>query len=873
MKKYVHIVPHMHWDREWYFSAEESRILLVNNMEEILDMLETNPDYPHYVLDGQTVVLEDYLAVKPEYKKRIQKLVQQGKLIIGPWYTQTDEMVVGGESIVRNLLYGLKDCEEFGEPMKIGYLPDSFGQSSQLPQLLNGFGIQRAIFWRGISERHGTDQTEFYWASDEGSRVLVQVFPLGYAIGKYLPTDEAKLKKRMDTYFSVLDRRATTDHIIIPNGHDQMPIQKNIFDVIEVLRKLYPERIFFLSRYEHIFDELEKQEGLATIKGEFLDGKYMRVHRSIYSTRMDIKAANTRIENKITNILEPLASIASTLGFAYHHKLIELIWKEMMKNHAHDSIGCCCSDKVHRDIMSRFFIAEEKADQLISFYMRKIADAMPCDQSLDKLVVYNFLPYERNEPIQAEITTKIANFKLVDENENEIDFEVVKKETIDPGLVDRQIVHYGNYDPFVRYTIQFQDDIPAMGYRAYFIKEADTMIKNVSEEVNQIDTEFYSLTVNENGTLKIYDKTLQRTFDNVLLIEDMADDGDEYDYSPLLNDFIVLSDDVKAQYSMRQNQYFAYVDIHYQLPVPANIESRKAKRRDSFIDVNIQLTVPMNKPIIDVKMDIENIAKDHRVRAYIPTGISSTYAIADNQFGNIKRRVVDPAIEVWETENWDERPDSIYPMLSYVGLSNEHYGVAVLTNSTREYEIVGEHYDTIAVTLFRSIGYLGKEDIVRRPGRPSGIKMETPDSQMIGSNKVHFAITTHQGTTVQANVAKRAKEFLTPLYTYNKMPYDAMKMNNVDFHVPYQYSLFEQKDPYIVLSAVKRSEDDSGIIVRFYNPSEAEKKAIFQWKGPLTQIQKTNLNEKIIASIAYHPHKEFEVNVKRNQVQTVLVQL
>ncbi|MDB4895901.1 MAG: Alpha-mannosidase, partial [Firmicutes bacterium] len=182
MKK-VHIVPHMHWDREWYFTTEESRILLVNNMEEILEMLETNPDYPAYVLDGQTAILEDYFAVKPENRERVRKLVQQGKLIIGPWYTQTDEMVVGGESIVRNLLYGMKDSEPFGKPMQIGYLPDSFGQSAQMPQILNGFDIRQAIFWRGLSERHGTDKTEFYWESADGSRVLTQRMPLGYAIG------------------------------------------------------------------------------------------------------------------------------------------------------------------------------------------------------------------------------------------------------------------------------------------------------------------------------------------------------------------------------------------------------------------------------------------------------------------------------------------------------------------------------------------------------------------------------------------------------------------------------------------------------------------------------------------------------------------
>ena len=171
MAQQVHIVPHCHWDREWYFSCEESKYLLLNNMDEIFEMLETRDDYPCYILDGQTAILEDYFQYKPENKARFKSLVQQGKLRIGPWYTQTDAMVVGGESITRNLLYGHKDCKEFGQIMKIGYLPDSFGQSSQMPMIINGFGIHRSMFWRGTSERMGTNKTEFYHESADGSKV------------------------------------------------------------------------------------------------------------------------------------------------------------------------------------------------------------------------------------------------------------------------------------------------------------------------------------------------------------------------------------------------------------------------------------------------------------------------------------------------------------------------------------------------------------------------------------------------------------------------------------------------------------------------------------------------------------------------------
>ncbi|MFF3024578.1 mannosylglycerate hydrolase [Gottfriedia sp. NPDC057948] len=865
MKK-VHIVPHMHWDREWYFTTEESRILLVNNMEEIMEMLETNPDYPYYVLDGQTAILEDYFAVKPENKERVKKLVQEGRLIIGPWYTQTDEMIVGGESIVRNLLYGMKDCEEFGVPMKIGYLPDSFGQSAQMPMILNGFDIKYSIFWRGTSERHGTDRTEFYWETDDGSKVLVQLFPLGYAIGKYLPEDEEALQNRIDKYFTVLDRGATTEHIILPNGHDQMPIQKNIFTIIEKLQKLYPEREFFLSKYENVFENLEAQKDLDTLKGEFLDGKYMRVHRSIYSTRMDIKAANTRIENKITNILEPLASIAYRLGFEYHHGLIELIWKEIMKNHAHDSIGCCCSDKVHREILNRFYLAEEKVDQLINFYKRKIVDSMDTTNEHDRITLFNLLPYERTEVVTTNVMTKLKSFKLVDHESNEIDFEIIESKITDPGLIDRQIVHYGNYDPFIEYTIQLKDKIPSMGYKTYFVEESDEVLKKITYFTNEIETDYYKITVNSNGTLKIFDKQHEQSFTNVLLLENGGDDGDEYDYSPLLNEELIYSDSVHAETNVQQNRYGATIDIKYTLAVPSNLEKRKEQIIDSAVEVHILVNVPNHKPRLDINFEVNNQAKDHRLRVLIPAGIASAFSVSDNQFGSIKRDVVDPAIHVWEKENWDERPDSIYPMLSYVGLTNDEFGVSVLTNSTREYEIVGDKFDTIAITLFRSVGFLGKEEMVRRPGRPSGIKLPTPDSQMIGKLSLEFAITTYNK---EENVARIVKEYTTPIVAYNKIPFDAMKLNESEVKTPLEFSFFKERSQNVVLSTLKKAEKVDKFVIRFYNSSENEEYAFLQFNDEIQQVYTVNLNEKVKEEVLVN-NQQVGINVRTNQVKSIL---
>ncbi|WP_394171847.1 mannosylglycerate hydrolase [Guptibacillus hwajinpoensis] len=846
MPKNVHIVPHMHWDREWYFSTEESRILLVNNMEEILTRLETDPNYPYYVLDGQTAILEDFFDIRPEQRERVKRLVQAGKLIIGPWYTQTDEMVVGGESIVRNLYYGMKDSAEFGEPMKIGYLPDSFGQSAQMPQILNGFDIKYSIFWRGTSESHGTDKTEFYWTAPGDSKVLVQLMPLGYAIGKYLPEEEDALQKRMDKYFTVLDRGATGEDVLLPNGHDQMPIQQNIYDVISVLEKLYPEREFFLSRYEDLLEKIERKEGLDEIYGEFLHGKYQRVHRSIYSTRADIKAANTRIEHKLTNQLEPLASLAYKLGFEYHHGLIEPIWKEIMKNHAHDSIGCCCSDKVHAEIMGRFLNAEERTDRLIDFYKRKITDHMNTERKEDRLVFFNLLPETREEVITTTVTTKFSSFKLMDDRGEELEYEILSTEIIDPGLIDRQIVHYGNYDPFVEFTIEVKTQLPGIGYQTYYVVETnDDQLTLPNENRRTVETDAYSIRFEQNGTLTLTDKLTCQTHVGVLGLENVGDDGDEYDFSPLKgeNPRFSVNEITDAQISLQSTQHTHRASITYQWAVPADLDARKqSEERMETMDFHIELSIPTGGHVIEVSCKVKNNVKDHRIRVLLPTHIASSFSFADQQFGTIDRNVIDDGMAVWEKEDWDERPDAIYPFLSYVGLESEEKTAFFMTKSVREYEIMGDRFDTIALTLFRSVGVLGKEELVRRPGRPSGIKLPTPDSQMLGEYQFDFGFAYLVGNRDQSKVAQLVKRYVSPFLSYNKIPHNAMKLNQEKVKVPSAYSLFSFTQSDLVMSTLKKAESEDALVIRYYNPTRSEQTLHLQHES-IQQVDEANLNE------------------------------
>ncbi|EOZ6413246.1 mannosylglycerate hydrolase [Cronobacter turicensis] len=842
----VHITPHMHWDREWYFTTEASRILLVNNMEEILTRLEQDADYLCYVLDGQTAVLEDYFAVKPQHRERVRALVEAGKLIIGPWYTQTDTTIVAGESIARNLLYGLRDCRPFGEPMKIGYLPDSFGMSGQLPHIYNQFGITRAMFWRGCSARHGSDKTEFLWQSADGSSVTAQVLPLGYAIGKYLPEEEAALRKRLDPCFAALEKASLTREILLPNGHDQMPLQQNIFAVMEKLREIYPQREFVMSRFETVFAHIEAmRETLPTLKGEFIDGRSMRVHRTIGSTRMDIKIAHAHIENKMVNLLEPLAAIAWSLGFEYHHGLFEKMWKEILKNHAHDSIGCCCSDAVHREIANRFSLAHDMADNLLTFYMRKIVDSMPaCDG--DKLTLFNLMPCPRNEVINTTVRLRGQRFALWDEQGAPVAYFIRAARALDPGLVDRQLVHYGHDEPFMEYDIQLFQPLPAMGYATLRLEPGVTgkQCQAPEQDAPRLENRFWRITVNANGTVRLEDKQSGLTYDQVFELEESSDDGDEYDYSPARAEWVLRSGTQTAEHQIIHEAWQSHATIRLAMNVPVNLAARAARQCNGYLEAQLRVTLSHNSPQIDVAVTLNNQADDHRVRLRIPTPFACEQVLTDTQFGSVYRPVEDDAMARWEEEGWEEAPVPVWNFLNYAALEQQGQGIALFTEGLREVEIVGERHDTFALTLLRGVGALGKGGLALRPGRPSGIHLPTPDSQMRGELSCRLSLWPFQGNALTAGVAQQARTWQTPVQCYNKIPWDAMKLNPSGITTPPCYSLLQMTSDGAQLSALKKAEDREALIVRVYNPScETTSESQITFSEPLKAWQQTGMDE------------------------------
>ncbi len=591
---------------------------------------------------------------------------------------------------------------------------------------------------------------------------------------------------------------------------------------MEKLREIYPQRKFVMSRFEEVFEQIEAQrESLAILKGEFIDGKYMRVHRTIGSTRMDIKIAHARIENKIVNLLEPLATLAWTLGFDYHHGLLEKMWKEILKNHAHDSIGCCCSDKVHREIVARFELAEDMADNLIRFYMRKIADNMP-QSDADKLVLFNLMPWPREEVINTTVRLRGSQFNLRDGRGQPVPYFIRHAREIDPGLIDRQIVHYGNYDPFMEFDIQISQIVPSMGYRTLYIEanQPGNVVTPKSKTEGILENAFWQIALNEDGSLRLVDKDSGVRYDRVFQIEEGSDDGDEYDYSPAKEEWAITSANAKPQYDIIHEAWQSRAIIRYEIAVPRNLSERRAKQCSGRVGVETVITLSHNSRRIDADINLDNQADDHRIRVLIPTPFNTDVVLADTQFGSLTRPVKDCAMNVWQQEGWKEAPVPVWNMLNYAVLQEGRNGIAVFSEGLREFEVIGEENKTFAITLLRGVGLLGKEDLLLRPGRPSGIKMPVSDSQLRGSFSCRLSLFSYIGTPVTAGVAQQARAWLTPVQCYNKIPWDAMKLNKAKFNVPESYSLLKMPPVGCLISALKKAEDRQELILRLFNPAE-----------------------------------------------------
>ncbi len=402
---------HTHWDREWYWAFERYRTMLVTAMKLVVRALEDN-ELPNFHLDGQVCALDDFLELEPSYEDRIKKLNSKNRLSIGPWYVLADQMLVGGESLIRNLEVGMAHTRRYGKPMMVGYCPDTFGHTADLPRILKGFGIENAVVWRGVPALD--EGPEFAWRSPDGSEVIAQFLAKGYhqtlfheaegsladdridvIVENLLPwlglkwdKDNGKIIENPDQ--SLVYSRKTSG-CLVPVGGDHQKPPANLTDIIKkveariaalVKQSSLPKEAKFpsieldtvqLPDYLKMVSQAVQKPAvpLRMIEGELRSNDSAIIHGAAYmlpgvlSTRLYLKRANRILEHRLSRISEPLYSLMSLWGLSkYPESEVDNAWRYMLKNHPHDSMCGCSVDEVHREMMTRFSSVHQILDVL-----------------------------------------------------------------------------------------------------------------------------------------------------------------------------------------------------------------------------------------------------------------------------------------------------------------------------------------------------------------------------------------------------------------------------------------------------------------------------------------------------------------------------
>src|SRR5205085_3413536 len=355
----VAIVPHTHWDREWYSPFQTFRLRLVRLLDALLPMLESDLSYARFLLDGQTAVLDDYLEVRPEAAAALGRLAASGRLAIGPWMVLMDEFMVSGETMVRDLQFGIARGTELGGVMDVGYLPDMFGHVAQMPQLLAHAGFAHAVVWRGVPA--SVEQTAFWWEAPDGSRVRAEYLYGSYSNGRDLPDDAKRLVLRARDYEHELGGARLQDMLLMNGTDHQMP-QPWLGRVVAEANAQQDDYEFTVtSLAEHV--ARQPTEGLVTVAGELRSGARANLLMGVGSNRVDVHRACARAERALEKRAEPLSALLLPAA-QYPHAFATIAWRNLILNSAHDSSCACSHDEVVDQVVVRYAEARQIGDGL-----------------------------------------------------------------------------------------------------------------------------------------------------------------------------------------------------------------------------------------------------------------------------------------------------------------------------------------------------------------------------------------------------------------------------------------------------------------------------------------------------------------------------
>lgn len=813
------IVSHFHWDREWYRTFEAYRGRLADAVDRVLELLDSDPGY-HFLLDGQTVVLEDYLAVRPQRREQLEAWLRAGRLATGPWYVQPDSLLPSGEALVRNLLYGTRLAAEFGSrPSRIAYVPDSFGHPAQFPQLFAGFGLDTFVYWRGNGSELDTLGGVYRWEAPDGSGVTALLLRDGYFNAACLPDDAAEAAARLAAYLQKVD--ADGGPRLLMNGFDHMLPDAHVGAVADALQPLLDAPV-----ERGLLDDLAGTQPVAgrTYRGPLVGARLANLLPGVWSTRTSIKLANRRCEALLEGWAEPWAALAHALGAIDERPALRLAWKRVLHNQAHDSLCGCSVDPVAAQVLGRYESALGLGGETVNRLLERLAghdvERRTPDLVEHDVAVFNPSPHPRTDVVHVALDP-YPSFSL------QLGLPQFPRFTIaafdDPGFaIDGQPVRIVASDDPARarwlpihspLDLEFvAADVPAFGYRRFTLTQIARPAETV-DEGREIAAGDVRVEVADDGTLTV--ELGGRRFSGLLGIEERGDGGDSYDFDAIPGD----PGGALAAVSWRRICHpsgIQRLEITRVLDVPVGVHEDREQRAAQGVALRIitAVRVAPGVPRVDVTVSVHNTARDHRVRLRFPTG-AGTDVRAATTFD-----VAPPTRSGPADHDWVHAAPDTFPHQGWVSAN----GLTVVAPGLPEAEVTAE--GDILVTLLRAVGWLARFGLRSRM-QPAGPVMPVDGAQMLGPLEARLSLL----AGVDPTAARDAEIGLRGIIAG-----DAPLL-------PPDVSLFRLGRNGILLSALKPAEDGDGFVVRVLNPTDGALEARMTIAVPIRSVESVRLDE------------------------------
>ncbi len=909
----LHFVPHTHWDREWYQTFQEFRYRLVKLMDRLIPILEARKEYSNFVLDGQTIVLDDYLELRPEMQERLLCLIPTGRLHVGPFYVLPDEFIVSGEALIRNLLVGIRYAQQFGRVMKVGYLPDTFGHIAQLPQILQGFGIDNFIFTRGQGDEADELGSEFYWDAPDGSSVLAVNQLGGYCNGGGLgippqywsedwqyPIDPELIRSRIRKILALHRRRSASQNILVNNGCDHLMPQPDLPKIIRFLHQEFPELHFKITNFaEYLLAVKSEKLPLQHYSGELRGGRDHHILSGVLSARIYLKQANARLQTLLEKYAEPLTAINWLL---YHDQnLITYVhhaWRLLLQNQPHDSICGCSIDAVHREMMNRFGISTQIIEQVILdclAHLQKWVENPANNRPPLSLLVWNPHAWSITAPVKQMIRLPQGidpkKMQLTDDSGRVIPYNIlfVRSATKDApdqlpafsfAAAEAELATLCQLRPELFSNVWKSDqacwlgiqflaaDLPPLGYRLYKLQENTEPIRitdaaavhvQIQPKKYQMENDWLAVQVNPNGSIDLTDKSTGKCYHQLNILEDQEDVGDEYDFSPAAEPNRLTTTMLTTQRTwLKRSQLQASIQARFNWQLPIGVQRSRQRRKQTSRNCQVEIiyTLKANSPLVEIEVRFNNQVRDHRVRALFATDMVSDIVYVDDNFHVFKR----PVFRTLHPK-WTQQPQGTQPQQRFVAVSDKQQTFVLYNQGLPEYEVLTQQDRVLlALTLFRGVEWLSRADLLTRRG-DAGPSIFTPDAQCIGQLSFHYAVGSLKGIFQAGVINRMAALFQAP---------PLVQVLTGELQEPGLYAgMVEILSPELSVSALKKTETRDSIILRIYNLTGEHHQGRIYFPTPLKEIWEVRLNESRINPLLWQPGNELVIDFRPYQIRSL----